>query len=237
MTVKAGQKCTAIRRIMVPENLVDSVIEKLSEKLAKVKIGDPAIDGVRMGALAGRAQVKDVLEKVKTLRKSAEIVYGDIDKFEVSGADKEKGAFCGPILLYCKNPIKESAPHDIEAFGPVSTIIPYKSKAELIELAKRGQGSLCASVVTADDNLAKDLVLAIAPYHGRIVVLNKDCIKESTGHGSPMPHLVHGRSRQSRWWRRDGWSKGRSLLHATCCITRLTQQHLQKFVMSGCNGR
>ena len=192
MTVKAGQKCTAIRRIMVPEAQVQAVTEKLSKRLSKVTIGDPAIEGVRMGALAGRKQVKEVMDKVLELKDSAEIVFGEIGNFNVEGADKDKGAFLGPLLLHCKDPKKKSAPHDIEAFGPVSTIIPYKSNKDVVDLAKRGLGSLCASVVTADDSLAKELVLGIAPYHGRIVVLNKECAKESTGHGSPMPHLVHG---------------------------------------------
>jgi oxepin-CoA hydrolase/3-oxo-5,6-dehydrosuberyl-CoA semialdehyde dehydrogenase len=189
---KAGQKCTAIRRILVPENLVEDVQIALSKKLASVVIGDPKIEGVKMGALAGKSQVEEVKEKVKLLSKTQKIVYGDLENFTVTGADKNKGAFMSPILFINENPFVNTDCHNIEAFGPVSTIIPYKTTEEAIELTKLGKGSLVSSIVTADDNVAKEYVLGAASMHGRILILNNDCAKESTGHGSPLPLLVHG---------------------------------------------
>jgi oxepin-CoA hydrolase/3-oxo-5,6-dehydrosuberyl-CoA semialdehyde dehydrogenase len=192
MTVKAGQKCTAIRRILVPEKLVEDVQIALGQRLAKTVIGDPQKEGVRMGALAGHEQVKEVKEKVEQLAKSQDIVFGSLDNFEVTGADKTKGAFMSPILFVNSDPFNNTDCHNVEAFGPVSTIIPYKTIEEAIELTKMGKGSLVCSIVTADDNIAKEFVLGAAAYHGRILVLNADCAKESTGHGSPMPMLTHG---------------------------------------------
>jgi oxepin-CoA hydrolase/3-oxo-5,6-dehydrosuberyl-CoA semialdehyde dehydrogenase len=192
MTVKAGQKCTAIRRILVPEKLVEDVQIALGQKLAKTVIGDPQQEGVRMGALAGYEQVKEVKEKVEQLAKSQDIVFGSLSDFEVTGADKNKGAFMSPILFVNNDPFNNTDCHNLEAFGPVSTIIPYKTIEEAIELTKMGKGSLVCSIVTADDNIAKEFVLGAAAYHGRILVLNADCAKESTGHGSPMPMLTHG---------------------------------------------
>jgi len=192
MISKAGQKCTAIRRILVPENLVEDVQIALSKKLASVVIGDPKIEGVKMGALAGKSQVEEVKEKVKLLSKTQKIVYGDLENFTVTGADKNKGAFMSPILFINENPFVNTDCHNIEAFGPVSTIIPYKTTEEAIELTKLGKGSLVSSIVTADDNVAKEYVLGAASMHGRILILNNDCAKESTGHGSPLPLLVHG---------------------------------------------
>ncbi|MEJ6506445.1 MAG: phenylacetic acid degradation bifunctional protein PaaZ [Crocinitomicaceae bacterium] len=192
ITIKAGQKCTAVRRILVPENLLDEVQNAISEKLNKTKIGDPSIEGVRMGALASKVQVERVRASVELLKKSQKIVSGDLDNFEVHGADKNTGAFFSPILFRNEDPFKNIACHDIEAFGPVSTIMPYKNIDEAIELAKMGKGSLVSSIVTPDNKEARDYVVGAASMHGRILVLNKDCAKESTGHGSPMPLLTHG---------------------------------------------
>jgi oxepin-CoA hydrolase / 3-oxo-5,6-dehydrosuberyl-CoA semialdehyde dehydrogenase len=192
MTVKAGQKCTAVRRIIVPEKLVEDVQIALGQRLAKTTIGDPAVEGVRMGSLAGQEQVTEVKEKVEQLAKSQEIVYGDLETFEVTGADKNKGAFLSPILFLNSDPFNNTDCHNIEAFGPVSTIMPYKDLNEAIELANLGKGSLVCSIVTNDDKIAKEFVMGAAPMHGRILILNAACAKESTGHGSPMPLLTHG---------------------------------------------
>ncbi|MCB0516531.1 MAG: phenylacetic acid degradation bifunctional protein PaaZ [Chitinophagales bacterium] len=192
MTVKCGQKCTAIRRIIVPADKVEAVQIALGKRLSKTLIGDPSLKEVRMGALAGQSQRQEVLEKLQALREGAEIVYGNIEKMEVVGADAQKGAFLSPILLLNNQPFKHTAVHNIEAFGPVSTIIPYHNIDEAIELANMGKGSLCCTIATADDQLAREFVLGAAPYHGRILVLNRESAVESTGHGSPMPLLVHG---------------------------------------------
>lgn len=192
ITTKAGQKCTAVRRIIVPAGSVEDVQIALGKRLASTLIGDPSVEGVRMGALAGMSQKKEVLEKIAELSLSQEIVIGDLDKYELHGADKEKGAFLPPIVFLNNNPFTNTACHDIEAFGPVSTIMPYDTMDEAIALSKLGRGSLVSSIITADDNIAKEYVLEAASMHGRILVLNSDCAKESTGHGSPMPMLVHG---------------------------------------------
>lgn len=192
MTVKAGQKCTAIRRIIVPVNKVEDVQIALGKRLAKTTIGDPSVEGVRMGSLAGLDQREEVKEKVLELAKTQEIVFGDLNNFDVVGADKEKGAFLSPILFLNENPFTKTDCHNIEAFGPVSTIMPYKGIDEAIELAKMGKGSLVCSIITADDSIAKEFVMGAAANHGRILILNADCAKESTGHGSPMPLLSHG---------------------------------------------
>jgi oxepin-CoA hydrolase/3-oxo-5,6-dehydrosuberyl-CoA semialdehyde dehydrogenase len=192
MTTKAGQKCTAVRRIIVPQTLVEDVQIALGKRLASTIIGDPNVEGVRMGSLAGAAQVKEVTEKVLELAKTQEIVFGDLAHFEVKGADKNKGAFMSPILFLNNAPFKNQDCHNIEAFGPVSTIMPYQNIDEAIELAKMGKGSLVCSIVTANDKIARDFVIGAACMHGRILVLNADCAKESTGHGSPMPMLTHG---------------------------------------------
>ncbi|MEN8957597.1 MAG: phenylacetic acid degradation bifunctional protein PaaZ, partial [Flavobacteriales bacterium] len=192
MTVKCGQKCTAIRRVLVPEKLVEDVQIALGQRLAKTVIGDPALEGVRMGSLAGQEQVKEVTERVNQLAKSQEIVFGSLSDFEVQGADKNKGAFFSPILFLNDDPFNKTDVHNLEAFGPVSTIMPYRTIEEAIELAKMGKGSLVCSIVTNDNKIAKEFVLGAAALHGRILVLNADCAKESTGHGSPMPLLTHG---------------------------------------------
>ena len=192
MTVKAGQKCTAIRRIIVPANKVEDVQIALGKRLAKTTLGDPSVEGVRMGSLAGLEQREEVKEKVLELSKSQDIVYGDLNNFDVLGADKEKGAFLPPILFLNEDPLNKRDCHNIEAFGPVSTIMPYQNMDEAIELAKMGKGSLVCSIITADDSIAKEFVMGAAANHGRILILNADCAKESTGHGSPMPMLTHG---------------------------------------------
>jgi oxepin-CoA hydrolase / 3-oxo-5,6-dehydrosuberyl-CoA semialdehyde dehydrogenase len=192
MTVKAGQKCTAIRRTLVPQSLVTDVMGALSKRLATISIGDPAIEGVRMGPLAGRAQVGEVRKSVDAIAKSAELAYGNIDDFAVVGADRGRGAFFPTLLFYAKDPFGASASHDVEAFGPVNTVMPYKSVDDAIALAKKGKGSLVGSVFTADDRVARQVALGTAAYHGRLLLANRHSAKESTGHGSPLPHLVHG---------------------------------------------
>lgn len=192
ITIKAGQKCTAVRRIIVPEDLIEEVQKGISARLASTKIGDPSVEGVRMGALATRLQVERVHASVKQLALSQDIVFGSLDEFEVTGADKNTGAFMSPILFLNSDPFNKTDVHDIEAFGPVSTIMPYKTIDDAIELAKMGKGSLVSSIVTPDNKEATEYVVGAASMHGRILVLNKDCAKESTGHGSPMPLLTHG---------------------------------------------
>ena len=192
MTIKAGQKCTAVRRIIVPENLMDEVQKGISARLASTTVGDPNIEGVRMGALASKNQVDRVRSSVEKLMQSQEIIYGDLDKFEVLGADKTKGAFFSPILFLNTDPFNKIDCHETEAFGPVSTLMPYKTIEEAIAIANLGKGSLVSSIVTPNNKEAVGYVLGAASMHGRILVLNADCAKESTGHGSPMPLLTHG---------------------------------------------
>ena len=192
MTVKAGQKCTAIRRIIVPENLVEEVQVSLAKALDKVTIGDPRLKEVRMGSLISKQQVEAVRSSVEDLSKEATMVYGSLDKIETIGADYKKGAFISPILFRADNPLENSVIHEREAFGPVSTIMPYKNLEEAITLAQMGKGSLVSSIATNDDNIAKEYVINAASHHGRILVLNRENAKESTGHGSPLPSLVHG---------------------------------------------
>ncbi len=192
MTVKAGQKCTAIRRIIVPENLVQDVQIAVGKALDKVTIGDPRLKEVRMGALVSRQQVNAVKDSVSDLAKEAEIVYGNLDNIETIGADANKGAFISPILLRTDDPFKNTVVHEREAFGPVSTIMPYKTLDEAVTLAQMGKGSLVSSIITNNDSIAKEYVVNAASHHGRILVLNRESAKESTGHGSPLPYLVHG---------------------------------------------
>ena len=192
ITIKAGQKCTAVRRIIVPENVLDEVQNAISARLASTKIGDPSQEGVRMGALATKLQVERVRANVELLAQSQQMVYGHLDDFDVYGADKNAGAFFSPILFRNEKPLQATACHDIEAFGPVATIMPYKGMEQAIEIAKLGKGSLVSSIVTPSNEEAVAYVVGAASMHGRILVLNKDCAKESTGHGSPMPLLTHG---------------------------------------------
>lgn len=192
MTVKAGQKCTAIRRIFVPVNLLEDAYIALGDALSKTPVGNPLNEKVKMGAMAGHQQRKEVRVNVEQLLKTSSIVFGDPDKVDLIDADKEKGAFLSPLLLLNQQPFDNESVHTIECFGPVSTIMPYESMTDAIALAKKGKGSLCCSIVTADDKLATDFIIGAATHHGRMLVLNRDCAKESTGHGSPLPQLVHG---------------------------------------------
>ena len=192
ITVKAGQKCTAIRRAIVPQAQVEAVTEALKASLRNIPVGDPAVEGVKMGSLVGKDQVEDVWSAVRQLGSCSEIVHGGTPDFDVVGADRDRGAFFPPTLLYCDKPMAAATAHSVEAFGPVTTIMPYHNTDEAIELARMGRGSLVGSVVTADNDEAARIVLGSAAWHGRILVLNSDCAKESTGHGSPLAPLVHG---------------------------------------------
>jgi oxepin-CoA hydrolase/3-oxo-5,6-dehydrosuberyl-CoA semialdehyde dehydrogenase len=192
MTIKAGQKCTAVRRILVPDELIDEVQAAISSRLATTIIGSPSEEGVRMGPLATRLQAERVRASVDELAKSQKIVFGDLNDFEIKGESAKREAFFPPILFRNDDPFHQTACHEIEAFGPVATIIPYKELDDAIELAKMGKGSLVSSIVTPDNQEARDYVVGAASMHGRILVLNEQCAKESTGHGSPMPLLTHG---------------------------------------------
>jgi oxepin-CoA hydrolase / 3-oxo-5,6-dehydrosuberyl-CoA semialdehyde dehydrogenase len=192
MTTKAGQRCTAIRRVFVPENKIEDVQITLGKALAQTTIGNPLNDKVRMGSLAGLSQRKEVKEQVQKLLATSQIIYGSLDSVELIDADINKGAFISPLLLLNENPFNSNEPHEVEAFGPVSTLMPYKNIDDAIELSKKGKGSLVSSIVTADSKIAKQYVLGAGAYHGRILILNNECAKESTGHGSPLPLLVHG---------------------------------------------
>ncbi|GAA1305137.1 phenylacetic acid degradation bifunctional protein PaaZ [Saccharothrix xinjiangensis] len=190
MTVKAGQKCTAIRRALVPGGLMGAVAEAAGARLEKVVIGNPADESVRMGALAGLEQREEVRRSLKALLEAGEVVHGSLDRVDVVGADAERGAFLSPVLL--KADPDHAEPHQVEAFGPVSTLLPYRDAAHAVELAARGAGSLVGSVVSYDVDFVREVVLGVAPWHGRLLVLDRDDAKESTGHGSPLPSLVHG---------------------------------------------
>jgi oxepin-CoA hydrolase/3-oxo-5,6-dehydrosuberyl-CoA semialdehyde dehydrogenase len=192
MTVKAGQKCTAIRRIFVPANKMEDVWKAIASSLQQTTIGNPLNEKVRMGSLAGQTQRQEVKQQVQKLLASSQIIYGSLDSVEVIDADPNKGAFISPLLLMNDKPFASTAVHEVEAFGPVSTIMPYKNLGEAIELSKKGKGSLCSTIVTADNKIATDYIVNAGTYHGRMLVLNADCAKESTGHGSPLPMLVHG---------------------------------------------
>jgi oxepin-CoA hydrolase / 3-oxo-5,6-dehydrosuberyl-CoA semialdehyde dehydrogenase len=192
ITTKSGQRCTAVRRIFVPENKIEAVQKALSSALAQNVIGNPLNPKVRMGSLAGESQRNEVKAQVKKLLETSSILYGSLDSVEVLDADPIKGAFVSPLLLLNENPFGNSSVHEVEAFGPVATLMPYKHTEEAISLAKLGKGSLVSSIVTADTKIATDYVIGAGNYHGRILVLNEQCAKESTGHGSPLPLLVHG---------------------------------------------
>ncbi|NMD29249.1 MAG: phenylacetic acid degradation bifunctional protein PaaZ [Bacteroidetes bacterium] len=192
ITVKAGQKCTAVRRIFVPQNKLENVSRALADALQKTFVGNPQNEKVRMGALAGQEQRTEVKTQVQKLLASSQIIYGSLDSVQLIDADAELGAFLSPLLLLNEKPLQSEEPHNIEAFGPVSTLMPYKNIDEVIELSKKGKGSLCSTIVTANASVAKKYVLGAATFHGRILVLNEDCAIESTGHGSPLPMLVHG---------------------------------------------
>ncbi|MDQ3142500.1 MAG: phenylacetic acid degradation bifunctional protein PaaZ, partial [Bacteroidota bacterium] len=192
MTAKCGQKCTAIRRVIVPEHLLEDVQIALSQRLQKTVIGNPNLEEVRMGALVGKIQLQEVKEKVAELAKYTPIVYGNLDNVDVRGADSLAGAFFSPIVMLNEKPFEYLATHEVEAFGPVSTLIPYTSTEEAVSISKLGKGSLVSSIITSDKYIAREYTLGAASHHGRILILNESCVKESTGHGSPMPLLVHG---------------------------------------------
>ena len=192
MTLKAGQRCTGIRRIFVPQNKMEDVWKAIAASLSQTVIGNPLNEKVRMGSLAGQSQRTEVKEQVQKLLASSQIIYGSLDGVDVVDADSNTGAFMSPILLMNENPFQAKEVHEVEAFGPVSTIMPYKSMDEAITLSKLGKGSLCSTIVTADHKTARQYVIGAATHHGRILVLNNECAKESTGHGSPLPLLVHG---------------------------------------------
>ncbi|WP_299130177.1 phenylacetic acid degradation bifunctional protein PaaZ [uncultured Amaricoccus sp.] len=192
MTVKAGQKCTAIRRVMAPRAFTDALVAALGDRLAKTPLGDPSNEATRMGALASLDQRREVRERIRELQTEAEIVAGNPDEVRVASGDAEKGAFLNPVVLYADAPLTKNAIHDVEAFGPVSTVMPYDDLDEAVALAKRGKGSLVASVFTDDKAVAEEVVLGLAPFHGRVLIGNRLSAKSSTGHGSPLPVLVHG---------------------------------------------
>ncbi|HEX7417918.1 MAG TPA: phenylacetic acid degradation bifunctional protein PaaZ, partial [Steroidobacteraceae bacterium] len=192
MTVKAGQKCTAIRKAIVPAEFAADVTAALQAVLAGITVGDPRAAHVRMGPLVSIGQRREVLERITALRAESQLVTGDITHCKVTGADAGRGAFVPPVLLWCRDAMSAGAVHAVEAFGPVATVVPYTGVDEALELARRGGGSLVSSVFSADDALAARLVRGLAPYHGRILIVNRHCAKQSTGHGSPLPHLVHG---------------------------------------------
>ena len=192
MVAKAGQKCTAIRRVIAPSEIAGEVVKALSTRLGEIRVGNPGLRDVDMGALASQGQRDEVRDRVRDLATEAEIVFGGADDFDVVDADREKGAFFMPTLLHCEKPLSSKAVHSVEAFGPVSTVLPYDNLDEAVELAKLGDGSLAGSIVTNDNRVARELVLGTAAFHGRMVVINRHCAAESTGHGSPLAHLVHG---------------------------------------------
>jgi oxepin-CoA hydrolase / 3-oxo-5,6-dehydrosuberyl-CoA semialdehyde dehydrogenase len=192
MTAKAGQKCTAIRRVIAPRKSVDALVKALGDRLAKTAVGNPGEEATRMGPLASLAQRDEVRARIAELRDDAEIVAGNPDSVNLSSGDAEAGAFLNPVLLYCDKPNAAKAVHDVEAFGPVSTIVPYETVDEAVALARRGKGSLVASVFTNDPAFAREAVQALGPWHGRVMIGNRVSAKSSTGHGSPLPVLVHG---------------------------------------------
>ncbi len=192
ITIKAGQKCTSVRRVIVPEELMDDVQSALAARLAKNTVGDPADKSVRMGSLATRLQVERVRANIELLQKEQNIVIGDLDDFEVIGADKNKGAFMAPIVFRNDDPHNKTGAHNIECFGPVTTLMPYKDLADAVAIARLGKGSLVSSIITSDMDIATEYTVEAASMHGRIHILNERCAAESTGHGSPMPMLVHG---------------------------------------------
>ena len=191
MVSKAGQKCTAIRRIIAPAAVSADLVRALSDELGKLRIGNPAAE-VDMGALASLGQREEVRARVAELAEDAQVVYGNGEDFPLTDADPRKGAFFMPTLLLCQRPLAATRVHTVEAFGPVSTVLPYETLDEAIELARLGDGSLAGSIFTHDDDIARELVLGTAAWHGRMLVVNRHCAAESTGHGSPLPHLVHG---------------------------------------------
>jgi oxepin-CoA hydrolase/3-oxo-5,6-dehydrosuberyl-CoA semialdehyde dehydrogenase len=192
MTAKAGQKCTAIRRALVPRAHAQAAVEALRQRLSAIAVGDPRDERTRMGALASLAQREEVRARVAELQREAEIVVGDPARVTLASGDAEKGAFLNPVLLYCDQPSRARAVHEVEAFGPVATLMPYDDFDEAIDLAARGGGSLAASVFTNEAGVARQAVLGLSASHGRVLIGNRASAKSSTGHGSPLPGLIHG---------------------------------------------
>lgn len=192
MIIKAGQKCTAIRRVIVPREIEQAVIDRLRERLSAVKVGDPAVEGVKMGPLVDRDAVQSAREGIQALTEEAEIVLGDPNRTEFEGADGGKGAFMEPVLLHCKSPEVAKRVHEIEVFGPLATVVSYDGIDQAIDLARRGGGSLVGSLYSEDEDFCAKATFGVAPYHGRLMVMNAKAAPESTGHGVVMPHLVHG---------------------------------------------
>ncbi|MBC9208233.1 phenylacetic acid degradation bifunctional protein PaaZ [Roseomonas aerophila] len=192
MTSKAGQKCTAIRRVIVPRARLEAVRDALAARLGKLTIGNPRSEAVGMGPLASQQQRRDVRESIARLATEAEIAFGDPLHCTVADADAEKGAFLSPVLLHCADPIRAERVHHVEAFGPVATLLPFDGLDQAIDLAQRGEGSLVASAFSYDPAVTEELVMGLAPFHGRLYLLDRDSAKEATGHGSPLPSLVHG---------------------------------------------
>ena len=233
MTVKAGQKCTAIRRAMAPAHLLDAVQAALSARLSSIVVGDPRIEGVRMGALASRAQLADVREKIADLSKVAPVVFGEGDHEAPRGEGLDGGAFLTPILMRTDDPWNAAAVHDVEAFGPVATIMPYRDLEDAVALANRGKGSLAISVFTHDGDVARDILLGTGSNHGRMVFIDRDSAKESTGHGSPLPVLVHGGPGRAGGGEELGGMRGvkhymqrTALQGSPAILTRMLGQHI-----------
>lgn len=218
MTSKCGQKCTSIRRIVVPEELIGEVGKAIGQSLARVTLGDPQHEGVKMGSLVSRDQLEEVQKSVENLLEGNEIVFGKDSPIEVVGANASKGAFISPMLLQNNAPLSNTNTHLIEAFGPVSTLMPYKSISEAAQIAKMGKGSLVSTICTADDNVAREYILEAAAYHGRILILNEESSKESTGHGSPMPMLVHGGPGRAGGGMEMGGMRGVKHYMQTCAL-------------------
>jgi oxepin-CoA hydrolase / 3-oxo-5,6-dehydrosuberyl-CoA semialdehyde dehydrogenase len=232
ITIKAGQKCTAVRRLIVPENCMEDVQIALSKRLGGVVMGNPQTEGVRMGSLAGFSQVEEVKDKVTELSKTQKIVFGSIDNFDLVNGAKTSGAYFSPLLFLNDNPFKNTDCHNIEAFGPVSTLMPYSTTNEAAELVKLGKGSLVSSITTANNTIAREFVVEAACMNGRILILNNDCAKESTGHGSPLPLLVHGGPGRAGGGEEMGGMRGvmhymqrTALQGSPTTITHITQQY------------
>ena len=192
ITVKAGQKCTAIRRALVPHKYMDAAQKALGDSFAQIKIGDPRDKSTKMGALAGQSQRADVLEKLEILAAENPIIIGEIDRHAAQGGTKQEGAFLEPIIMRCDEPLAKSRVHSVEAFGPVSTLMGYADPAEAIAILQKGGGSLVSSVFSYDPDFSRNMVYGASAFHGRMLINDRDCARESTGHGSPLPNLVHG---------------------------------------------
>ena len=232
MTSKAGQKCTAIRRIIVPENMQQAVSDAVQTRLKSTPIGDPHNKATRMGSLVGREQRSDVQSAVAQLATVSEVMCGNLNDFSLIDTTAEQGAFMAPTLLHCQNPFNTTIPHEVEAFGPVATLMPYKTIDDAIDLAQRGKGSLAGSVFTYDDDMARDLILGTACYHGRMLIINRDCAAESTGHGSPLAGLIHGGPGRAGGGEELGGSRAikhymqrTALQGSPTTLTRITQEY------------